>query len=54
MSCKCPTCKLRITDENTHEINDPVKSMYEKHQSMLSMLIPIFTSELWTSFVLLI
>ena len=29
MSCNNLTCKLRITDENTHEINEPVKSMYE-------------------------
>ena len=35
MSCKCPTCKLRITDENTHEINEPVKSMYENASSIV-------------------
>ena len=53
MSCKCPTCKLRITDENTHEINEPVKSMYENASEYVATM-PIFTSELLTSFVFLI
>lgn len=53
MSCKCPTCKLRITDENTHEINEPVKSMYENASEYVATM-PVFTSELWTSFVFLI
>ena len=53
MSCKCPTCKLRITDENTHEINEPVKSMYENASEYVATM-PVFTCVLWTSFVLLI
>ena len=52
MSCQCLTCKLQITDEN-HEIREPVKSMYENASEYVATM-PVFTSELWSSFVFLI
>lgn len=53
MSCKCVTCKVGITDKETHEINEPVKSLYENITEYVSTL-PIFTSEVWTFLVRLI
>jgi len=53
MSCKCVTCKVGITDKETHEINEPVKSLYENVTEYVSTL-PIFTSEVWTFLVRLI
>ena len=43
MSCKCITCKVGITDKETHEINE-TKSLYENITEYVSTL-PIFTSE---------
>lgn len=53
MSCKCVSCKVGITDKETHEINEPVKSLYENITEYVSTL-PIFTSEVWTFLVRLI
>ena len=39
MSCKCITCKVGITDKETHEVNEPVKSLYEKNSSSIIFLI---------------
>ena len=53
MPCKCVTCKVGITDKETHEIKEPVKSLYENITEYVSTL-PIFTSEVWTFLVRLI
>ena len=53
MSCKCVTSNVGITDKETHEINEPVKSLYENITEYVSTL-PIFTSEVWTFLVRLI
>ena len=53
MSCKCVTCKVGITDKETHEINEPVKSLYENITEYVSTL-PMFTSEVWAFLVRLI
>ena len=39
MSCKCITCKVGITDKETHEVNEPVKSLYEKNINSIIFLI---------------
>ena len=53
MSCNCVTCKVGITDKENHEINEPVKSLYENITEYVSTL-PMFTSEVWAFLVRLI
>ena len=53
MPCKCITCKVGITDKETHEVNEPVKSLYENITEYVSTL-PMFTSEVWAFLVRLI
>ena len=53
MSCKCITCKVGITDKETHEVYEPVKSLYENITEYVSTL-PMFTSEVWAFLVRLI
>ena len=55
MSCKCPTCLSGITDGSTHDINEPVQTFWFNDYSISEYIssLPIFTNDLWTSFVLL-